>query len=81
MVATYECTINRMYSSIVWNWKTNETGRTSRELKQKARNNGTLWGHGELAYQQNLQQSNKKEFIALLERNGVKYDPNYRRGT
>ena len=66
---------------IVWNWQTRETGRTSRELKQKARAKGTLWGHGELAYQQQLQRTNKKEFIALLARNGVKYDPNYRRGT
>ena len=66
--------------SIVWNWRTRETGRTTRELKQKARSRGTLWEAGELAYQQNLQRTNKKEFVKLLERNGVKYDPNYRRG-
>jgi len=41
--------------AIVWNWQTKETGRTSRELKQRARSKGTLWGRGELAYQQNLQ--------------------------
>jgi hypothetical protein len=40
-----------------------------------------LWEAGELAYQQNLQRTNKKEFVKLLERNGVKYDPNYRRGS
>jgi hypothetical protein len=35
---------------------------------------------GELSYQQELQRSNLPEFIALLERNGVTYDPNYVRG-
>jgi len=67
--------------SIVWNWKTKETGRTTKELKQRARSRGTLWEPGELSYQQNLQRTNKPEFIKLLERNGVAYDPNYRRGT
>ena len=66
---------------IVWNWRTRETGRTSAELKRKARQKGTLWESGELDYQRTLQQTNKKAFIALLERNGVKYDPNYRRGS
>ncbi len=45
-----------------------------------ARSHGTLWEPGELAFQQRLQRENLPEFIALLERNGVKYDPNYRRG-
>jgi len=35
---------------------------------------------GELSYQQDLQRRNPKEFQALLERNGIKYDPNYVRG-
>ena len=35
---------------------------------------------GELRYQQELERSNPKAFRALLERNGIKYDPNYVRG-
>ena len=67
--------------SIVWNWRNRQTGRTTTELKQKARARGTLWEPGELQYQSNLQRTNKAEFVKLLERNGVKYDPHYRRGT
>ena len=42
---------------------------------------GTLWMPGELAFQQNLQQKDPKAFKALLERNGMEYNPNYQRGT
>jgi hypothetical protein len=35
---------------------------------------------GELRYQQDLERSDPKAFKALLERNGIKYDPNYIRG-
>ena len=42
---------------------------------------GTLWEPGELAYQQGLQRSDPGAFKALLERNGVEYNPNYVRGT
>ena len=35
---------------------------------------------GELEYQQQLEQTNLEEFKKLLERNGMEYDPNYRRG-
>jgi hypothetical protein len=28
---------------IFWNWRTRETGRSSRELKELARQRGTLW--------------------------------------
>lgn len=66
---------------IFWNWRTRETGTSSKQLKNKARNNGSLWEPGELAYQQQLQQNNLPEFKRLLERNGIKYDPNYVRGT
>ena len=31
-----------------WNWRTRETGRSSTELKERARQMGTLWEHGEL---------------------------------
>ena len=62
---------------IFWNWRTRETGTSSSQLKNKARNNGTLWEPGELSYQQNLQRTNLPEFKRLLERNGIKYDPNY----
>ncbi|CAF4685888.1 unnamed protein product, partial [Rotaria magnacalcarata] len=34
----------------------------------------------ELWYQQDLERNNPAEFKALLERNGIKYDPNYVRG-
>lgn len=67
--------------SIWWNWRTRETGRNSRELKQKARMSGTLWEPGELDYQSTLERSDPEAFKTLLERNGVTYDPNYRRGT
>jgi len=66
---------------IYWNWRTKETGTSTNEVKQKARSNGTLWEPGELAYQQDLERNNLPQFIALLARNGIKYDPNYRRGS
>jgi hypothetical protein len=81
---------------IWWNWKTKEQGHNGKDLKQRARMNGSLWEpgkflqnfilslivlfSGELQYQQQLERNNPKEFKALLERNGVKYDPNYVRG-
>ncbi len=65
---------------IVWHWATLQTGRSSDELKAQARQDGTLWNPGELAFQQNLERTNPAEFKALLERNGIPYDPNYRRG-
>ncbi len=61
--------------------RSRETGRTSRELKDRARSNGTLWEAGELQFQQRLERTNLPEFIKLLERNGVKYDPSYSRGS
>lgn len=67
--------------SIWWNWRSFETGRNSRELKQKARMSGTLWEPGELDYQRTLERSDPAAFKSLLERNGVAYDPNYTRGT
>ncbi len=66
---------------IWWNWRTKETGTSSSELKAKARNTGVLWEPGELAYQQELEAKDPAAFKALLERNGMKYDPNYQRGT
>jgi len=65
---------------IWWNWRNKETGSTYKGLKEKARMSGTLWEPGELAYQQKLERSDPKAFAALLEKNGQKYDPNYRRG-
>jgi flagellar biosynthesis GTPase FlhF len=65
---------------IWWNWKTRDTAASSRDLKERARRAGTLWEPGELAYQQKLERENPEEFRKLLERNGVKYDPNYVRG-
>ena len=67
--------------NVYWNWRTKEMGSSSNEVKQRARSNGTLWAQGELAFQQDLQRNNLPEFIALLARNGIKYDPNYRRGS
>jgi len=67
--------------SIWWNWNSRETGKDSMTLKNKARMSGTLWGAGELAFQQNLERTNPKAFRELLERNGQKWDPNYVRGT
>lgn len=64
-----------------WNWRTRETGPTEYELKQIARRNHTLWEPGELEYQQKLQKENLPEFIKLLAKNGIKYDPNYVRGS
>jgi len=66
---------------IWWNWRTRETGKTSRELKDRARSRGTLWEPGELSFQQRLQQENPAAFKDLLEKNGIKFDPNYHRGS
>eukprot|EP00479_Gromia_sphaerica_P013120 TRINITY_DN717_c0_g1_i1.p1 TRINITY_DN717_c0_g1~~TRINITY_DN717_c0_g1_i1.p1 ORF type:complete len:55 (+),score=3.84 TRINITY_DN717_c0_g1_i1:30-167(+) len=41
---------------------------------------GSLWEPGELQYQLNLQPSDPTAFKDLLERNGIKYDPNFVRG-
>ena len=43
--------------------------------------NGQLWEAGELHYQQKLQHEDPAAFQRLLERNGMKYDPNYVRGS
>jgi hypothetical protein len=67
--------------SVWWNWTSKETGKSSRELKDKARSRGTLWEPGELDFQRTLQQTDPKAFAGLLERNGMHYDPNYVRGT
>ncbi|CAF4296214.1 unnamed protein product, partial [Adineta steineri] len=56
-----------------WNWRTREQGHSEKDLKQKARMNGTLW-------EPDLERRNPEEFKALLERNGIKYNPNYVRG-
>ncbi|UJR29156.1 hypothetical protein I4U23_010370 [Adineta vaga] len=66
---------------IWWNWNTREQGHNGSDLKQRARMNGTLWEPGELRYQQELERDNPEEFKALLERNGIKYNPNYVRGS
>lgn len=63
-----------------WHWETREHGQSGPELKAKARTAGTLWQPGELAYQQQLEQTDPAAFKSLLERNGIKHDPNYRRG-
>jgi len=72
--------INCGRCNIWWNWRTRETGNSQKEMKHAARQRGTLWEPGELRYQQQLERSNPAEFKALLERNGIKYDPSYRRG-
>lgn len=64
-----------------WNWRTRECGNSSRELKERARQQNTLWEENELQYQQQLEQSNPTEFKALLERNGMKYNAQYQRGS
>merc|ERR1719499_1159537 len=69
--------INCNNCGVWWNWRTRETGNSQREMKQRARQRGTLWEPGELAYQQNLQRHHPEQFRQLLERNGIKYDPNY----
>merc|ERR550532_3803290 len=66
--------------SIWWNWQSKEYSKRAGELKAKARQTGTLWMPGELAYQQNLERTDIEAFKKLLARNGIKYDPNYRRG-
>jgi len=63
-----------------WNWVNRDTSNSQRDLKLRAKRQGTLWGAGELAYQQRLQQTDPEAFKRLLESNGIKYDPRYRRG-
>jgi hypothetical protein len=67
--------------NVWWNWRTRETGNSSEDLKQRARGNGSLWEPGELQYQMELERKDPKAFRDFLERNGIPYDPNYRRGT
>jgi hypothetical protein len=66
---------------VYWNWRTREMGESSDQLKQRARNNGTMWEPGELESQRKLERTDPEAFKQLLERNGIKYDPNYIRGT
>jgi len=66
--------------NIWWNWRTKDHATTSKELKQKARIDKSLWEPGELEYQMDLQKNNPVEFKAFLERNGITYDENYVRG-
>mmetsp|Transcript_48912 Transcript_48912/g.60130 ORF Transcript_48912/g.60130 Transcript_48912/m.60130 type:complete len:101 (-) Transcript_48912:56-358(-) len=66
---------------IWWNWRTYEYDKSQKALKNKARANKTLWEPGQLEYQMKLQRENPQAFKELLERNGIKYDPNYKRGT
>jgi len=63
-----------------WNWKTLEFAKTSKDLKEKARQNHTLWEPGELEFQQKLERENPEAFKELLKKNGIEYDPNYTRG-
>merc|ERR1719445_934148 len=65
---------------IWWNWRSREMHNTQKGLKQIARQNRTLWEPGELEYQMKLQRDDPAAFKHLLESNGIKYDPNYRRG-
>jgi hypothetical protein len=66
----------------IWiNWLTQETFKTDNELKEQARRFNTMWMPGELEYQQKLQRENPKLFKELLERNGIQYNPHYRRGS
>merc|ERR1712228_971006 len=65
---------------IWWNWRTREMDHTQKALKQKARANKSLREPGELEYQMKLQRDDPEAFKHLLESNGIKYDPNYRRG-
>eukprot|EP01094_Clydonella_sp_ATCC50884_P022910 TRINITY_DN536_c0_g1_i1.p1 TRINITY_DN536_c0_g1~~TRINITY_DN536_c0_g1_i1.p1 ORF type:complete len:455 (+),score=152.18 TRINITY_DN536_c0_g1_i1:116-1366(+) len=66
---------------IWWNWRSREHGRDGRQLKQRSRQNGTMWEPGELEYQRNLERNHPDQFKELLARNGIKYDPSYKRGT
>jgi len=63
-----------------WNWKTFEHGDSMATLKLKARHDKSLWEPGELEYQRMLERTNPEEFKRLLEKNGIKYNPNYKRG-
>merc|ERR1712130_730535 len=65
---------------IWWNWRSREMHNTQKGLKEIARRNRTLWEPGELEYQMKLERDDPAAFRHLLESNGIKYDPNYRRG-
>ena len=63
--------------NMYFNWNSNDFGKDSKELKQKARDANTLWQPGEQEYQANLRATDEQAFIELLKSNGVDYDPNY----
>jgi len=73
--------INCVKCGAWWNWSDRSTAKDEASLKAQARANGTLWEKGELQYQQALQKKDPQAFKQLLERNGIKFDPNYQRGT
>ena len=63
-----------------WNWQTRVTAGTLSQLKAEGRRSNTLWEPDDLQYQMRLEQTRPAEFRRLLERNGQRYDPQYRRG-
>jgi len=65
---------------IFWNWRDRSTGSTYAEMKERARMMGTMWEPGELEFQRRLERENPEEFKRLLEKNGIRYDPNFVRG-
>jgi hypothetical protein len=73
--------INCVKCQIFWNWRDKSTGKDEATLKAQARAKGSLWEDGELLWQQQLEQRDPEAFKQLLERNGIKYNPHYRRGT
>jgi hypothetical protein len=63
-----------------WNFMSGLTAVSMVELKARSRAAGNLWRREDFALQTQLEREDPAAFKALLKRNGMDWDANYRRG-